>query len=572
MLYDRLKYRIFHFISFCIEFSSKKRCEEARRYPVKRSRKQILCAIFVIAIIAAAYGCRTLARLDIGGKEYNFIRAGLYLLLFSAWGFSLDRRIIQKQVLHYLRMISALIIIWLSLRTVKYELVSDPTVSRYLWYLYYLPMLFIPLFGVFIAMTLGKSENYRLTKKTGMLAIIPSVLFLFVITNDLHQFVFAFSGAPSNPSNGFTHRPIYYACLVWIVGCMTFTLSCLFKKSRIPYGDKRRLTPFLFGCAIVLYGLLYLLGFEFIRRWLGDMNVTFCLLYAAIYESCIQCRMIQSNDNYEELFRISGIGSYIADSDGNIILRSDSAENIAELPLLEKPVIYHGNMRVSSAKISGGYVVWQTDVGRLMALQKRLDVTRKELEENKKALEEAYRVKKELHELREKNRIYDTLEIKAKKQSDSLSAMLENCKTADEAETTRLFKKITVIGSYIKRYANLNFLGAEYELLPKQEIRLTFDETVRALSFYGAQAAAIYQMTKPMRCDAAIFFYEFLENVIEKALDGLQSIVITVFDGEMRLSVECDTNFSEFISERCSVIFEDGSWLISVRYGGEDDA
>jgi len=353
---------------------------------------------------------------------------------------------------------------------------------------------------------------------------------------------------------------------------MTFTLACLFKKSRIPYGDKRRLTPFLFGCAIVIYGLLYLLGFGFIRRWLGDMNVTFCLLYAAIYESCIQCRMIQSNDNYEELFRISGIGSYIADSDGNIILRSDSAENIAELPILENPVIYHGNMRVSSAKISGGYVVWQTDVGRLMALQKRLDITRKELEENKKALEEAYRVKKELHELREKNRIYDTLEIKAKKQSDSLSAMLESCKTADEAEATRLFKKITVIGSYIKRFANLNFLGAEYELLPKQEIRLTFDETVRALSFYGAQAAAIYQMTKPMSCDTAIFFYEFLENVIEKALDGLQSIVITVFDGEMRLSVECDTDFPEFISERCSVIFEDGSFLISGRYGGEGDA
>ena len=153
-----------------------------------------------------------------------------------------------------------------------------------------------------------------------------------------------------------------------------------------------------------------------------------------------------------------------------------------------------------------------------------------------------------------------------------MSAMLESCKTADEAEATRLFKKITVIGSYIKRFANLNFLGAEYELLPKQEIRLTFDETVRALSFYGAQAAAIYQMTKPMSCDAAIFFYEFLENVIEKALDGLQSIVITVFDGEMRLSVECDTDFSEFISERCSVVFEDGSWLITVRYGGDGDA
>lgn len=79
------------------------------------------------------------------------------VLLFSLWGYSLDRRIIQTQILHCLRLTAALMLVWLILRTLKYEFVTDLTVARYIWYLYYLPMLFISLLGVYIALSLGKS-------------------------------------------------------------------------------------------------------------------------------------------------------------------------------------------------------------------------------------------------------------------------------------------------------------------------------------------------------------------------------------------------------------------------------
>ena len=44
--------------------------------------------IFVFAVIAAAYSCRMLAKFDIGGVYPSYIRAALYLLLFSLWGFN----------------------------------------------------------------------------------------------------------------------------------------------------------------------------------------------------------------------------------------------------------------------------------------------------------------------------------------------------------------------------------------------------------------------------------------------------------------------------------------------------
>ena len=86
--------------------------------------------IVVFTLIAAAYSCRMLAKFDIGGVYVNYIRAALYLLLFSLWGYSLDRRIIQPQTLHCLRLTAALMLVWLVLRTLKYEFVTDLTVGR----------------------------------------------------------------------------------------------------------------------------------------------------------------------------------------------------------------------------------------------------------------------------------------------------------------------------------------------------------------------------------------------------------------------------------------------------------
>ena len=103
---------------------------------MKRNTRQLIPMIVVFTLIAAAYSCRMLAMLDICGVYVNYIRAALYLLLFSLWGYSLDRRIIQPQTLHWLRLTAALMLLWLILRTLKYEFVTDLTVARYIWYLY----------------------------------------------------------------------------------------------------------------------------------------------------------------------------------------------------------------------------------------------------------------------------------------------------------------------------------------------------------------------------------------------------------------------------------------------------
>lgn len=541
---------------------------------MKATTKHLLPTVFVFTAIAIAYACRMLAKFDIGGPAVNHIRTALYLLLFTLWGFSLDRRIIQRQALHCLRLTAALMLLWLILRTLKYSFVTGPAAGRYIWYLYYLPMLFLPLLGVYIALSMGKSEDYRLSRGTGMLSIIPAALFLLVITNDLHQQVFALkSGVPGLPVSGtYSYRPLYFICLGWMVVCMAFSLVCLFRKSRIPSGEGKRITPFVLGCAMLLYGILYLSGIPAVRWWFGDMNVMFCLLYAAIYESCIRCRMIPSNTGYVELFEASTLAACIADRSGRIVLRSRAAGEDMTCPQEGQRIVRPDGMRISSAPISGGYAVWQDNVRQLAELRTRLNANKEEMERNKKKLKDAYLVQKSLHELTEKNRIYNELEAKHSRQTAQMRQMLAQCERSGPAERRSLLKKVLLLGTYIKRSANLYFLSSEYQWLPQQELRLTVDEAVRALTACGTECGVIYRTTEPMRASEVVRLFDLLEIVAETTVDDLHSLFISVSDSAMDLSVECAADLSAIASLEVTVRQEDGLWLIRTGIRGREDA
>lgn len=541
---------------------------------MKATTKHLLPTVFVFTAIAIAYACRMLAKFDIGGPAVNHIRTALYLLLFTLWGFSLDRRIIQRQALHCLRLTAALMLLWLILRTLKYSFVTGLAAGRYIWYLYYLPMLFLPLLCVYIALSMGKSEDYRLSRGTGMLSIIPAALFLLVITNDLHQQIFAFkSGVPGLPVSGtYSYRPLYFICLGWMVVCMAFSLVCLFRKSRIPSGEGKRIMPFVLGCAMLLYGILYLSGIPAVRWWFGDMNVMFCLLYAAIYESCIRCRMIPSNTGYVELFEASTLAACIADRSGRIVLRSRAAGEDMTCPQEGQRIVRPDGMRISSAPISGGYAVWQDNVRQLAELRTRLNANKEEMERNKKKLKDAYLVQKSLHELTEKNRIYNELEAKHSRQTAQMRQMLAQCERSGPAERRSLLKKVLLLGTYIKRSANLYFLSSEYQWLPQQELRLTVDEAVRALTACGTECGVIYRTTEPMRASEVVRLFDLLEIVAETTVDDLHSLFISVSDSAMDLSVECAADLSAIASLEVTVRQEDGLWLIRTGIRGREDA
>ena len=353
---------------------------------------------------------------------------------------------------------------------------------------------------------------------------------------------------------------------------MFFSLILLLKKSRIPSGSKKRIRPFVIACMTILYGLLYLSGLPAVRWWLGDMNVMLCLLYAAIYESCIRCRMIQSNTGYVELFEATTLAACIADRNGNIVIRSRAADEDMVCPKNGLQIIRPDGIRISSAPISGGYAVWQDNVRPLTELRAKLSENKAKIKDNKEKLQEAYLIQKKLNELTEKNRIYDELETKYGKQIARIGQLLKQCEGAEPAEIQNLLKRILLLGAYIKRGANLYFLSLEYKFLPQQELRLTVDEAVRVITVCGTECSVAYHTTKPMLSSEVARLFDLLKIVAEATINGLHSLFISVSDNEMDLSVECAADLSFLVSSNVTVKQEDGLWLVRTLIGGVSGA
>ena len=193
-------------------------------------RNNVRVAVIVAALIAAAMACRFISRMPSCSADFllGCVRSAIYIGLFTAWGISIRRRITQLQVRRFLTAIAALMIFWLAMRTLKYQFVTDPNAARYLWYLYYVGMLLIPLLSLLVAMSLGKPENYRLPRWATLLFVPTAALLLLVLTNDLHQLVFRFpEGAAVFTDKEYDYAVLYWPVIGWEIGCALSAIAVI---------------------------------------------------------------------------------------------------------------------------------------------------------------------------------------------------------------------------------------------------------------------------------------------------------------------------------------------------------
>ena len=297
---------------------SRKKGDDSRKY------SKTLSAIFLT--ILSAFICRQLTKNDILPPMFvrplGLIRSILYMGLFFAWGITLKRRIVHKMVRRYLIGIDGLILFWLIVRTLKFHILTIRFAARYMWYLYYLPMLFIPMCGVIIALTLGKPIDWRIPKRTLILWGVTLFLFLLVITNDLHQKVFVFpsdQGFFEWSDNKYGYAAVYYIVMTWQIICALLALFLMLRKCRIPQTRRLMIMPFIPSALAIVYVFAYWNRYDWFMTLFGDLTVTQTILYALTFEICIQCGFIASNIRYDELFRaVTGCSAQITDNDYNV--------------------------------------------------------------------------------------------------------------------------------------------------------------------------------------------------------------------------------------------------------------
>lgn len=547
--------------------------QEQKQQKKQRNWNQVIFAGLVIAALL----CRIVGKVSPRYLFWGILRTLIYIGLYIGWGISIHKRVVQKAAKNTLIFISELMIFWFVVRSIKYFFAMDVNVERYLWYSYYLPMLFIPQAAVQTAVLLGQPEEYILPKWLKFLYVPTTLCFLLVLSNDFHQCVFSFAAGEEWTDKGYRYAWGYYIVLLWEVVCAVVAFALMVYKCRL--SQRKKYLPVIGIGISILYAIIYASGAEWMQVIGGDITAALCLMFVCIFESCIYCGLIQTNTGYEELFEVCTMGAQITDRNYRVRYTSANAMELSEAVMREAEkgdVVVDKKTLIQNRPIQGGHILWQEDIEYIIMLIERMEENRKTIEESNCLEQENYQTKAKINMLREKNRLYDKLQTQTARQIGLLNELLSQYEAEEDlGKSRRLLAKISVIGTYIKRYGNLIFIGERAEISDVAELGACLEESFSSLKLMGIECALTAPAGERIYVRDAVRIYSFFESIVEASVDSIQFMWVKIRPcGEeliVCMEVESEANLSSFFDKTEKGECEDGVWkfTFTVKKAGE---
>lgn len=533
---------------------------------VEGRKKALISGGIILLAVFAAYIFRLIGRGCFCPTLFSYLRSFIYIGMFAAWGLSVRQRIVQKQVRRYLTGVSLLLILWFTLRSAKYFIFWQPNVIRYLWYLYYLPMLFVPTLALLIAMSLGKPDEYKLPKSVWLLFAVSGALLILVLTNDLHQLVFSFSkNADIWSDESYGYGVCYFAVIGWQVLCAAAALVVMLFKCRLK-NRKLRFLPVIPLIVSLNYLVLNYIGIPWQKELFGDVTAFQSLMYMLCFEACIACGYIHSNSRYADLFASSvGTSAQITDMSFNVRYAAMDTKPISRekmMHAIQSPVTLADGLNLHTMPIGGGYAVWTEDVSALLEAREKFEGLAEELAERNEILRYEYKREAKRRRVEEQNRLYDLLRCTTQAQINRISTLTKEYQKINKTEPTRaktLLAEIAVLCSYIKRRKHLTLLADRDCSVAIAELVGAFTESLQALTLLNVRTTFFADSRlSVLSGKSAAEIFDFYEQVIESDLENISSIQVSLADVEgLRLSVNicCKADLS-FLAFKGNIRYE----------------
>lgn len=533
----------------------------------KVKRNTIIISVCVAVLCVIAWLCR----IERSGVVNGWARVVIHCGLLIFWAFTVKKRIINKHIQRYLIIITVLFTFWTLLVGVKYLLLTSETLMRYVWYLYYIPQTIVPILALFSAMSVGKSENYKLNKKWNLLFIPAVICCLLVLTNDLHQLAFSFPSGELNSGTNYSHEIFYFLTMGLILVTVIAFFAVLLKQCRLTSKKTRVILPIIPMLLTIVYGVVYVVNYDLIAVVAGDMKAVIIYLVVLSLEFCIDKGLFPSNTHYAELFSHSGVSAQITDKDYNILLSSSTAPNITNQDIektIKAPIMLGDNIRLSAKPIKNGYVLWTEDVSELSNTIAELEDLDEELMDQNLVLQEEYETKHKRQSLVEKNRLYNQMQNQTKDKIFKLNALVEElAKTKNKKQETSKLLEISVITAYLKRRNNLIFITEENEVINSNELTFCIKETLNILELFGVQSDVFTNLDETLTFAQITTIFDAFENIIETAMLGLKQIFVSITkqneDISLRVGLECEKDLSNAFDKSYITSQEDeNEWTI----------
>ena len=511
------------------------------------------------------------SHLSVFGNYFcSYLADLIFFSLLIAWALSIHIRIVQPSVRRNLILVAVLLILWLLIRMVKYRFIDEPdTVSRYLWYAYYIPQCFVPPVVLLAALGIERKNDKPISRLTYLIFVPAVLLILLIFTNDLHQTVFSFQPCFENFWKDYRHEFGYFLASVWIVGMTLAGGIVLFIKCNISACRKRKWIPLLtfLLCAIACY-----LCFKFATASYKIPEL-FSFSFIVIFESYIGIGLIPSNENYTEYYNLSQVSSVITDKDLRIAVRSQDAPSLTKEQLAEAlrdHVMIDDNTRLSSREISGGRVFWTENLSAINELNARLtDVNEVLSEENDLVAYENELKEKKAH-IEQKNKLYESILALV---ADELSLAKSYVGEIDEnsSDFEKKMHIVCVLAAYIKRRSNLAVIEERRKTMDVKEIAVSVKESLKYLSDCGVATSLTVAGEGEFPSKRCILLYEFFEECVRRALPTVSGMLVNLSANPERLSLRVAATDASGSVEECiakikenfgTVIFEEEDGVV----------
>lgn len=476
------------------------------------------------------------------GLVSQVIRSGLLIV----WCISIHNRILNKQIRQYLLWVGALMLLWLNVRFIKWDFLhyTDP-LGRYIWYAFYIPMLVIPLLGVFIIQCVDKPENYVLPKKMKLLYIPLVLLLVLIFTNDLHELVFVFPNGIKNYNFDYGYNFGFYIVCAWFVILGFYFVIMLLFKNRTPGRRSVKKMPIVIMTVAVVFWIFYKKIMTSV-----DLVAIDCLLITVLLESAIQSGLIRSNTGYHELFEISTVAAQIVDKDYQVCYLSSCADDFPEdiMRRAEQKPVDKDNTVLNSKEIPGGRILWQNDLTRLKQLMAQLTETQEYLNENNVLLKAELELKENKVRLDEKNRLYDRIASEVYSQLEKAEKLLQLAEENPE-KTRETLLQICVLSAYIKRRSNLLLLNEENPSVQSKELEYCFRESLKNIELNNVLISLDSVCDDMLSVEFAVLAYDLFENIVEAFIENINAVLVHLHckngDVRLRIQIGCENEINE---------------------------
>ncbi len=458
----------------------------------------------------------------------------IYIGLAMAWGFSISSRILHRNVRRYLLLGCAMAVMWMFLRAVKYRFfLTDPDITRHLWYLYYVPQILAPLFSLFAALELGRRDGDAISARWHLLFIPAALLICGVMTNNLHQMVFRAAPGAATLEADYTHGWLYFLVMAWTIALLLITGTIIYRKCRVLECRNYAWVPlivFLGGFALCALSFANIYSFH-------KMPECFCLTFAALWESCLQVGLLPTNSHYRYFFSESTIAAQIVDRQGHPIYRAKNAPALSPDQLAaaaREPILLDANTRLQSAPIQDGRVYWVEDITKINRIREQLAEINAQLSEENELIQAENALKRQRAQIEEKNRLMDAMTGLVQPQLQQINRLLED-------GGAKNLKSVCLLGAYVKRRVNLALICEKKAAVPVEELTHCIRESLAYLTQYGVVCALHQEGSGNVGSRAAQLAYDYFEDCLEAALPSFTALMVRVECGErfsIRLMME----------------------------------